>query len=76
MKRVLAVCMVGVVLALLLGGFSNQIPSAVSTDSGAVYAAGVETSGGCLVNPASGFECRIRCGRWGDGFGCWIECVW
>jgi hypothetical protein len=56
MKK-LAVCTVGVVLALLLGGLSSvdQIHSAVGTGASVVYAAQSATAPACLADiPISG----------------------
>jgi hypothetical protein len=51
MKK-LAVCTVGVVLALLLGGLSSvdQIHSAVGTGASVVYAAQSVTAPACLAD--------------------------
>jgi hypothetical protein len=51
MKK-LAVCTVGVVVALLLGGLPSvdQIHSAVGTDAGVVYAAQSVTAPACLAD--------------------------
>jgi len=71
--RRLAVCTVGVVLALLLGGLSSvdQIHSAVGTDVGVVYAAQSVTAPACLEigstpsvvaeGPGRGCRLYIRC---------------
>ncbi len=78
--RKLAVCTVGLVLALLLGGALkiSQIPPSAA-DPSAVYAAEKFSacfgSGSVAIGEEWPIKCRIKCGPTKDGFGCWIECV-
>ncbi len=87
--RKLAVCTVGLVLALLLGGLPNnvdQIHSAVNTDASVVYAAqsgtaacpeiGTSTPGVVTEGCRFYFRCRVIITPEGPGIECeiGIEC--